>query len=743
MTNERERSKSQLSSLLTLLLFNETPIKSFQKNLRAALSNVLQACRIEVSVPSMCYDVVRFDDQALFECLSVIDLVGACQNYDQVLEKQSKVTSVVDTTLLECLLSAFADPCIYPLACHATLVRVLLGKIMFYPVSQTRQHQLEWPASQQYLLNFVTRLIRGQPDIDVHLLRSVMKATLVSDCKETKTFSVAVSVVKHWMRELPSLRLQLLVVLLDILCLFDKLERRLRKTLSQNSNEGINTATNRRTRPRHCPSLAFLHGELSHREEQTERVALLRRNKPGKKSWQPCSNRQLASNRLSREHATSELIALGRLRTKCLKVLRSSCQDLCMGSSAAVQTFFRDILDVSCRRQTCQHAPYVRLCAFLLADLTACKRSYKTLLHVVWSLAGADANHSFFLSFYVEVLIESSYFDDCQHFLYGASPLLCHLVAECAGAQRSAAGPKIQTYLQSLAFLIAYRGKMLVRHDEFSSLLIQLSNLYDDPNNWLDDNLSPRERMKLLQALDMTGVFGILGGPPAFAAHSDRPPENHDSQCDQSRWFFDPSAGATVRSCESYISTFMENGESPLLSQLSPTNASPPFERKRQLRHGLATQPNSKTVPSIMEYCNDDIVSHIFTFLGYKRILRMRLICKSWKTLADHDQGTWMSLYHSRFGWDPQDDDDDDDDAEESELPWKQLFVDRWRAEREIRFQRDKNGWKVRLCGRIGCLTRLSTPGHWQRHQAKHNAASRGKRRCPETLTRSRNKKKK
>jgi hypothetical protein len=278
------------------------------------------------------------------------------------------------------------------------------------------------------------------------------------------------------------------------------------------------------------------------------------------------------------------------------------------------------------------------------------------------------------------------------------------------------ASSTVRICLQSLAFLVAYRGNILRLHIEFSSVLTQLSNWCDDPNDWLGPEISPKERIQLLGALQGTGVFGMRRVAPfEVLAFVETQPDDREAK--SLKWFFSPSEGSTVRTCEPYMRLLKESAHN-IFSQYSANNCSVTSELSRVGKYRSA----SKCQMPMLDFCNDDLVGHFFSFLGYKRLLRMRLVCKNWKDIADNDYEFWKPLYKSRYGIEQNDLLLHDG---QRALPWKQIFVDRWTAERAIRYKRDKNGWKIRLCRRIGCLTVLTTPIRVKHHEATHNTANR------------------
>jgi F-box-like len=44
------------------------------------------------------------------------------------------------------------------------------------------------------------------------------------------------------------------------------------------------------------------------------------------------------------------------------------------------------------------------------------------------------------------------------------------------------------------------------------------------------------------------------------------------------------------------------------------------------------------------------VLEYLYAFLEYERLLRMRLVCTEWKTIAEHPR-LWYQLYRARFGF--------------------------------------------------------------------------------------------
>jgi hypothetical protein len=119
----------------------------------------------------------------------------------------------------------------------------------------------------------------------------------------------------------------------------------------------------------------------------------------------------------------------------------------------------------------------------------------------------------------------------------------------------------------------------------------------------------------------------------------------------------------------------------------------------------------------MLQYLDDDVLRGIMSFLGYKKLVRVRGVCKVWKILAD-DDCLWFPLYRRRFGL--LGEEIDDYKANNNGL-WKKRFTDKWLAERSIRFQYNRTeDFKYRICGYIGCRHVVKSPAGLKSHYGMH-----------------------
>ena len=534
----------------------------------------------------------------------------------------------------------------------------------------------------------------------------------------------------------------------------------------------------RRRRPVAAASLAQLHGENENDDNDDDDDDSVHgnaryNNKQSYPQQQHCHH--------DHRHATSaatQLLELRKVRSKCLHTLQSFVKKHVVDDAAPSSKhnytrsdknggwtilekqnvdLYLHTLEQQQHQSNQRPSIFMRLSVLFLLESSPssstslsqkqqsaqpCVDNYhQQLLQAIWwrkNRACTVNMAAFWLSLYTEFLVECAVFDQQEHLLWnGIQPFLFDWLLQphrlpkgenenVEDGTTACATKRVlyRLHLQALAFVMTYRGNILIKHrQELQTILAQLSNQYDQPNDWLDaSSLSPNEYGKLQMTLQEMGVFGFCR-PDRKNDCSTRDqfsnvkhPRNENSN----GWFFDPSVNQTIRACGSYYwSSLFPNNHGRIFSSLSPMNASPPVAVATKA-NGLAKQQQKQLSVPMMENINDDMLRHIFSFLGYKRIVRIRLVCHSWKQIADHEDFIWKPLYKYRFGYSLDDPALLSDTS--STLAWKQLFIDRWIAERAIRFRRNKNGWKARLCRRIGCLTILSTPGRLRRHNLSHTA---------------------
>jgi hypothetical protein len=565
-----------------------------------------------------------------------------------------------------------------------------------------------------------------QPSLDADQVTSWIRSNLNElDNTDTETINVAISIVKELIRGFPSKAIVFLPLFLDMLCVTEALLNKLRSALPRVSNSDTGKRQLKRARSVHGTNVAVLRGESSDCEEEAyhNRLFVQHSNAYHKNSQSLRADRKKilqANTQLSTRTVTYEQITfLCALRAKSLKALLASSNDCAStsGRGAVNDSLFQIILKLV-ESQPGFETISLRFAALLLINAGP-PLGYRKMLDMLWLRVDAANDPCACLSFYVELLIESSIFDDKTALATATRPLCDRVGRMILHREDQTVWPHAHIALHCLAFLLAYRGRMLVQLPEFVFLLAQLSNEYPSPEQWLLVNtISAPERLKLLTSLRESGVFGI-----EIELENNELPK----KCSGS-WFYDPYRNSTIRTC----SMFTGFASSGLLSSWNSKNSDPEISCGLQINQ----PPHSDTKGRIaLHDLGDDVLREVFAFLGFKRIVFNRQVCKRWKGIGDDEFNTWKPLYIGRFGVDLE----DPLLSEACTLPWKKLFIERWKAEKEIRFKRDKNGWRWRLCRRIGCLTVHSSPSRLLKHQSTHkiNLKERRARRLDATPTKS------
>jgi len=582
------------------------------------------------------------------------------------------------------------------------------------------------------------------------------------------------SLAKRWIGSFPKRAPMFLNALLDLLLLLDGIAAFIdRKDLNDEEDSvasdavslGVATADGgcRRKRKRPCADLDYIHGEMSDEEERE----LLKKwpvsswcghshgGPPTRPSWNAILRTSVRSmtnsTKLTRQTKAKLEPRIDILRANFFRVLVPLLESL-NGSSCRQLDFLvnRLVLHTS-------SGPSTRFCALLCAifaslhvgnsDCTnkTASMSILSLLRTLWSTASAeipaetevkglrcmttaatcpDMNINDILIFYADVVSECAIFDgpDLTPLRDATEPLTRYLRQVChdmdAGRNddddenvvvdtiSSHYCDRVHPFLYCFASILARRGvstMIRVFPDDLHALFVQLSIHFGRAACWIvPERTCEFDRDRILRVLLSVGILGILDGRSAADA-----PTNVREE------YSTPS----LRSLAARLSPYLPLPDG-MLSPDGPINAT------KACSAGVLASARSLTVVPLTEYVNEEVLRHVFSFLGYKRVTHLRSVCRDWKSAADCNS-VWHQLYSSRFGL-------VEDDALAHDIfssPWKKMFVDKWRAERAIRFQHHKKTfWRLRICPRVGCLHVLKTPKQAERHRAKHkNEANRKK----------------
>jgi F-box domain len=285
-------------------------------------------------------------------------------------------------------------------------------------------------------------------------------------------------------------------------------------------------------------------------------------------------------------------------------------------------------------------------------------------------------------------------------------------------------------------------------YDDFCTLVTNLSLNFSHVNDWIDtmvswgiNPLSESEKCLRIHSLQQAGILGLFHDD-VVDNNSNR---NKIKRNDMTQSYSTAphlkislvgfSELESIRDAASKIRPWLvidaeRYCQEALFSTYSPRNNIPPsVQCINDKRKGTTCRKN---LIHHNIYCNSDCVRIIFSFLGYKRLIKMRLVSRMWKDVADSDQ-LWLMLYKSRYGFGPQSCDSlkfsSVDCISDYQPPpnrlyrsWKKLFQSRWQIERHIRLNYcKKDGWKWQICNHVGCMTILRSKVYWKKHYEKHH----------------------
>lgn len=380
----------------------------------------------------------------------------------------------------------------------------------------------------------------------------------------------------------------------------------------------------------------------------------------------------------------------------------------------------------------CQHpeSPSLRVCMLLLADSLS-TRGYQDVVECLWRLYEQRESivGDAVLRIYSEILVECSHYDDSGRFWNALQPLLNHVTSFCESAslttepdsQRSI---RIRSVLRCLSCILCHRRNFFSSSADpkWQQVVSKLALAFEGEDWWFSSDMSFSERQETLATLQAVGILG-------FVMDHYEQGEKRVDQCND--WPF-----AQVKCIRSAVRRMgPEIGRDGLLSTAVRTKRVEPSKaalcRKKKRYECTAGTP-------IMDYMSDDLLRTIFSFLGYKRLVKVSGVCKTWNSVSQSDL-LWRQSYVTRFNV-RQAGEIVDASMIESKMSmgcWKKVFVNKVLAERALRFKRHSSGWKYRTCEHIGCLMVLRSPNQMVTHYRTHKKGKRKQQRKKDTNSKS------
>jgi len=268
--------------------------------------------------------------------------------------------------------------------------------------------------------------------------------------------------------------------------------------------------------------------------------------------------------------------------------------------------------------------------------------------------------------------------------------------------------------LSGIICVIRRRATLLSKDkDRFESTLLKLSNHYGDREDlWIPTLANQEERMSILNLLVS---FHVLKN------NTDTNEIHEVTPAVEFSWPFFPSE--TMQHFYSSDAAFQESPEIGGQFSLHDYEKEEEFalsyyqtknEMKALQEKEEAVRTKQDCNVQFLDYMNDDILRYVFTYLGYKRIVRAARVCKVWREVAFNSQMLWKEFYMKRWS-------NSIHHGPQKFGHWNELFKEKWIVERSIRSKFSKDlTWKFKTCNVMGCHKILRSRKMWETHLKWH-----------------------
>ena len=425
--------------------------------------------------------------------------------------------------------------------------------------------------------------------------------------------------------------------------------------------------------------------------------------------------------------------------------------------------------------------PSLRLCSLLIAS--HCKNTYLSLLQCLLKVFQKRINTTNYSTrqsklaktsvlIYGEILVEVRFFDDPKNFWKGIKPLLdtalflnkqmnkssnfCPTEQEKTSTvsklmnQSDQYGPNRLTENEIIISLIKWLllniAHVLVRRrhcltstacdrepiSEWNDYILKYSLAFDDVNMWTDHCTSFDERVEITTTLQALGIISLFCHP---RENNDK---SHviDSSSLGHQWPFpEPSLISSVTrragrkgQYDKLLSCQLE-GDLRTDNCIASTNTD---EEQKTNNINTVGKVEERRIP-MTNYIHSDMLNVVFSFLGYKSLNKVSCVSKEWNEMS-REENLWRYCYMRKFKA----------KFHEQLLPkglpcdlrsemiksftilrgsWRSLFASKWRREKCLRFNYDKDGRKCGTCDYIGCYEVSINQQEKEKHEKIHNNA--------------------
>jgi hypothetical protein len=539
--------KNDLHAATSIATFEATPTAVFRKELCRCIQRVLQSSLVECGPGG----VTRYNADLFLGCLATdINWTNLCDHHDRSVTNNKYTSSL---SPLQEIVNSLLDPRIIPYALASLIIHILVRA--FLHVSTTLSllksvnknrgeddssfgNYSRWNPSQSCLLDSLKRvMISRQCREDLGgIICTVYRVEFHGKDPSFHPRKSVLALLKYCMREFTELQSDYN----PIVSLFPALLTLFQSAMDADGVTGIQRSqtcrcncgqsilaqlpTQKRRRRSAFADLADLHGELDEEEQnnlkktnymprQTHRFHQNQSNYLGvtvkhvvnakELGDSVCPTCQSVAQRASFGMDDTTKKAWNQFKQKCIHMMISLCQ------SARLHSQYRSFQLVRVSLSVALGCPFLRVCVLQLAD-TLGRDGYGFLIWSLWELAlQKDVRY---LSWYAEVIVESSFCDDRKHCWEALQPLVKSVQKLCQETDGESSSCK--TLLPCLGTILNRRRRIFQtsRDDicrDFSALIAELSLSFGHPKYWFAKNYPIPNRKELILSLQSLGILSV------------------------------------------------------------------------------------------------------------------------------------------------------------------------------------------------------------------------------------------
>lgn len=406
-------------------------------------------------------------------------------------------------------------------------------------------------------------------------------------------------------------------------------------------------------------------------------------------------------------------------------------------------------LALSIFRMTMRHHqhPSTRLCSIIAANCAGIEHGFMAYLQLILKVLkksvnmnpdsnGRESSQHYSLRnvmgwvhLYREILNECAVFDDPGLCWRGMKPLFDLVLSlndktkigsnADADGQRTNIGREI---LLSIGFILVERGCCITKAHAstnvqlaFNSYVLRFAEEFGSADKWLDSKMSTLQKGRIITALQTLGIlsfFDSLGAESAFIE------DGIDNL-----WIYDESL--SVKAAYFRVGPIVHD------QKLFSEKNSFEIEENAITTRNHREREDSTTGEPIMNYINDDITRVIFSFLGYKLLVRATSTCKLWNSIGN-DNVFWEPHYKKRFKpifleeMIPRStnvttkQDFISKHCRREVINWRLVFNNMRNIDKTLCLKVSKSGWKHRHCRVFGCTTVIRRKEDETKHAKLH-----------------------